>query len=78
MKETQGADLKTQSGNPLSFLMTEEADEGMEMFKDAIQGFPTFMTVVKDPSGNVSKMEELDVENRDGETIKNAAMALSV
>ena len=78
MKETQGAGLKTQSGKPLSFLMTEEADEGMEMFKDSIQGFPTFMTVVKDSGGNVTKMEELDVENRDGETIKNAAMALSV
>ena len=78
MKETQGAALKTKSGKPLSFLMTEEADEGMGMFKDAIQGFPTFMTVVKGPDGNVTTMEELPVDNRDGETIKKAAMALSV
>ena len=78
MKETQGADLKTQSGKPISFLMTEEADQGMEMFKDAIQGFPSFMTVVKDPNGNVTTMDELQVDDRDGETIKKAATALSV
>ena len=78
MKETQGANLKTQSGKPLTFLMTEEADEGMEQFKEAIQGFPTFMTVVKDAGGNVTSMEELEISDRNAETIKNAAMALSV
>ena len=78
MKETQGSNLKTQSGKSLSFLMTEEADEGMEQFKEAIQGFPTFMTVVKDAGGNVTTMEELEISDRNAETIKNAAMALSV
>ena len=76
MKATQGQDLKTESGKGLSFLMTEEADENMEMFKDKIQGFPTFMAVFKDNGGNVSSIDELDIADRSADTIKNAAMAL--
>ena len=58
--------------------MTEEADENMEMFKDKIQGFPTFMAVVKDNGGNVVSMDELEISDRNADTIKNAAMALTV
>ena len=76
MKETQGKKLKTNSGKEVSFLMTEEADENMEMFKDKIQGFPTYMAVVKDNGGNVVSMDELEIADRSPDTIKNAAMAL--
>ena len=78
MKATQGQQLKTKSGKSLSFLMTEEADEQMEMFKDKIQGFPTFMTVVKDTGGNVLSMDELEISDRNADTIKNTAMELTV
>ena len=76
MKATQGKKLKTNSGKEVSFLMTEEADENMEMFKDKIQGFPTYMAVVKDNGGNVVSMDELEIADRSPDTIKNAAMAL--
>jgi hypothetical protein len=78
MKDTQSQQLKTKSGKSLSFLMTEEADEQMEMFKDKIQGFPTFMTVVKDTGGNVLSMDELEISDRNSDTIKNTAMELTV
>ena len=70
-----GGDILTKSGVPVSFVMTEEADEGMKMFEGKIQGFPTFMTVRKN-NGEVEGIDELDVSDRSAEAIRAAASAL--
>ena len=55
--------------------MTTDDSEGMEQFKSVVRGFPTYMTVVKD-NGNVISMEELRIQDRDKDSILNAAKSL--
>tara|TARA_B100000575_G_C22984718_1_gene568006 strand:- start:106 stop:834 length:729 start_codon:yes stop_codon:yes gene_type:complete len=69
------SDAKTSSGTPISFIMTTDDSEGMEQFKSAVRGFPTYMTVVKE-GGKVTSMEELRLQNREKDTILNAAKSL--
>ena len=45
------------------------------MFEGKIQGFPTFMTVMKQ-GGEVTGMEELEITDRSPEAISAAAKAL--
>ena len=68
-------EIVTDSGSPVKFVMTEEEDEGFKMFEGQIQGFPTFMTVVKE-GGEITGMEELNISDRSPEAITAAAKAL--
>jgi len=61
--------VTTSSGVPVKFVMTEEQDPGMAQFKGKVQGFPTFMGVMKE-NGNVVDMKELPVSDRSAESIK--------
>ena len=67
--------LKTSSGMPLEFIMTEDSSPGMAQFKNKVQGFPTYMVVFKE-NGNVVKIDELNVQNRTAGSIRAAAQAL--
>ena len=49
-------DTVTKKGTPVSFIMTDDKSPGMQQFKGKIQGFPTYMTVVKD-GDKVESME---------------------
>ena len=61
--------VTTSSGVPVKFVMTEEQDPGMAQFKGKVQGFPTYMGVMKE-NGNVVDMKELPVSDRSAESIK--------
>lgn len=67
--------LKTSSGMPIEFIMTEDSSPGMAQFKNKVQGFPTYMAVYKE-NGNVLKMDELNVQSRTAGSIRAAAQAL--
>jgi len=68
-------DVTTQSGIPVTFVMTEEQSDGFTAFKGKVQGFPTYMTVVKE-NGEVKSMDELLVQSRTKEGIMNATKEL--
>ena len=59
----------TSTGIPVKFIMTEEQDPGMAQFKGKVQGFPTYMGVMKE-NGNVVDMKELPVSDRSAQSIK--------
>tara|TARA_B100001094_G_C18166396_1_gene792342 strand:+ start:1821 stop:2327 length:507 start_codon:yes stop_codon:yes gene_type:complete len=67
--------VKTSSGVPVKFIMTEESSPGMKQFANMIEGFPTYV-YVKKQNGKVVKMEELQVQSRSAQDIKAAAMKL--
>ena len=67
--------LKTSSGMDIEFIMTEESSPGMSQFKGKIQGFPTYMVVMKE-NGNVTGIKELNVQSRTAGSIRAAAQAL--
>ena len=68
-------DVKTKSGSPVTFVMTEEQSDGFATFKGKVQGFPTYMTVVKE-NGEVKSIDELLVQSRTKEGILDAAKEL--
>ena len=68
-------DVKTQSGAPVTFVMTEEQSDNFSDFKGKVQGFPTYMTVVKE-NGEVKSMDELIVQSRTKEGIMDASREL--
>lgn len=72
---TKVNDVKTQSGTPITFVMTEEQSDGFATFKGKVQGFPTYMTVVKE-NGEVKSIDELLVQSRTKEGILDAAKEL--
>ena len=72
---TKVNDVKTQSGTPVTFVMTEEQSDGFAAFKGKVQGFPTYMTVVKE-NGEVKSMDELLVQSRTKEGILDATKEL--
>ena len=61
--------VTTSTGVPVKFVMTEEKDPGMAQFKGKVQGFPTYMGVMKE-NGNVVDMKEIPVSDRSSESIK--------
>ena len=72
---TKMSDVKTQSGMPVTFVMTEEQSDGFSQFKGKVKGFPTYMTVVKE-NGEVKSMDELLVQSRSKEGILEATKEL--
>ncbi len=68
-KLVSDASVVTSTGIPVKFVMTEEQDPGMAQFKGKVQGFPTYMGVMKE-NGNVVDMKELPVSDRSAESIK--------
>ncbi len=74
-KLVKDSSVKTSSGVPVKFIMTEESSPGMKQFAQMIEGFPTYV-YVKKQNGNVVKMEELQTQSRSVEDIKAAAMKL--
>ena len=74
-KLVKDSSVKTSSGVPVKFIMTEESSPGMKQFAQMIEGFPTYV-YVKKQNGNVVKMEELQTQSRSAEAIKAAAMKL--
>lgn len=68
-KLVSDSSVTTSSGVPVKFVMTEEQDPGMAQFKGKVQGFPTYMGVMKE-NGNVVDMKELPVSDRSAESIK--------
>jgi thiol-disulfide isomerase/thioredoxin len=74
-KLVKDSSVKTSSGVPVKFIMTEESSPGMKQFAQMIDGFPTYI-YVKKQNGNVVKMEELQVQSRSAQDIKAAAMKL--
>lgn len=74
-KLVKDSSVKTSSGVPVKFIMTEESSPGMKQFAQMIEGFPTYI-YVKKQNGNVVKMEELQVQSRSAQDIKAAAMKL--
>ncbi len=74
-KLVKDSSVKTSSGVPVKFIMTEESSPGMKQFAQMIEGFPTYV-YVKKQNGKVVKMEELQVQSRSAQDIKAAAMKL--
>lgn len=74
-KLVKDSSVKTSSGVPVKFIMTEESSPGMKQFAQMIEGFPTYV-YVKKQNGSVVKMEELQTQSRSAEDIKAAAMKL--
>lgn len=72
---TKMSDVKTQSGMPVTFVMTEEQSDGFSQFKGKVKGFPTYMKVVKE-NGEVKSMDELLVQSRSKEGILEATKEL--
>jgi len=72
---TKMSDVKTQSGTPVSFVMTEEQSDGFGQFKGKVKGFPTYMTVMKE-NGEVKSIDELLVQSRSKEGILEATKEL--
>jgi thiol-disulfide isomerase/thioredoxin len=72
---TKMSDVKTQSGIPVTFVMTEEQSDEFSQFKGKVKGFPTYMTVLKE-NGEVKSLEELLVQSRSKEGILEAAKEL--
>lgn len=68
-------DVKTQSGTSVTFVMTEEQSDGFSVFKGKVQGFPTYMTVVKE-NEEIKSIDELLVQNRTKEGIIEATKEL--
>jgi thiol-disulfide isomerase/thioredoxin len=74
-KLVQDSSVKTSSGLPVKFVMTEESTPGMAQFKSKIQGFPTYMTVIKN-NGTVESITELDTQGRSADAIRSAATSI--
>jgi len=74
-KLVQDNSVSTSSGEPVTFIMTEESDPGMAQFKGKVQGFPTYMVVAKE-NGNVLNISELQINNRSSDGIKEAVSNL--
>ena len=69
--------VTTAAGVPIRFVMTEESDPGMAQFKGKVQGFPTYIAVVKN-NDSVISMQELNVSSRTADAIKQAAMEINI
>ena len=69
--------VMTADGVNVKFVMTEESDPGMEQFKGKVQGFPTYMVVLK-MNGNIVGMNELSVSSRTADAIKSAAQNINL
>ena len=76
-KLVDDSSVMTTAGVPVRFVMTEESDPGMAQFKGKVQGFPTYMAVVKNNDSVVS-MRELNVSSRTADAIKQAAMEINL
>lgn len=63
-------DVKTSSGKPVKFVLTEQSSEGFKEFKGKVKGFPTYM--VKDGSN----LEEINVGDRSKDSILSAVEKL--
>ena len=68
-------DIKTQSDTPITFIMTEEQSDNFKLFKGKVQGFPTYMVVVKE-NKEIKSIDELLVQNRTKEGIIDATKEL--
>ena len=72
-------DLKTSDGTPISFKMTtDKSNDYQTLFKNDVNSFPTYMSVVKDNGNNPENfvIKELKTLGRDAESIIKAATSL--
>ena len=57
--------------------MTDDESDGMDQFKETVNGFPSYMTVVKE-NGQVTSIQKLNNNGRSKDEILSAAESLTV
>ena len=74
-KLVNDSSVKTPNGMPVKFIMTNESSPEMAQFKEKVQGFPTYMAILKQ-NGNKVAMKELETKGRNADAIKEALKSL--
>ena len=74
-KLVNDSSVKTPNGMPVKFIMTNESSPEMAQFKEKVQGFPTYMAILKQ-NGNKVAMKELETKGRSADAIKEALKSL--